>query len=492
MAHWYALFSKVVMPLINSIATNPITLAIRNDINKSNSKISCALERMSSGLKINKVKDDAANSIIATKTDIQLSGLEIANKNAMQGTSLLNIADSALENMTNKVMRIRDLALKAKNSTTSKEELKAIQDEINQLSAEIEREKKSTTYNEKVIFDPSIEEVEEIKPPEKPYAYEVEYLESTGTQWIDTGVKENSVNGIETEFYANSSKSTYQSYVSGKLDNFTLGQYTNKSRMYLRLNTKEITTSASLNTNDFNTISIKDNKFTVNSSQYNCDTSASLGTTDSSIYIFNNQAKSRPSSCIMKSLKLYDGETLVRDFIPVIDNNGVACMYDKVSEQLFYNQGTGEFKTGDIIPPEESEFITTAIDNSVDLQIGANAGIDNMINVDLGFNLDPFNIDVSTINNCKVAIQKCDELIDVFSLRRSQVGSAMNRIDSIIELQNIDKINLSTKNSLIKDADIAQESANLTQSQILQQISTSLFSQANNITGNLAMKLLAF
>ena len=68
----------------------------------------------------------------------------------------------------------------------------------------------------------------------------------------------------------------------------------------------------------------------------------------------------------------------------------------------------------------------------------------------------------------------------------------MNRIDSIIELQNIDKINLSTKNSLIKDADIAQESANLTQSQILQQISTSLFSQANNITGNLAMKLLAF
>ena len=57
MAHWYALFSKVVMPLINSIATNPITLAIRNDINKSNSKISCALERMSSGFKINRAKD---------------------------------------------------------------------------------------------------------------------------------------------------------------------------------------------------------------------------------------------------------------------------------------------------------------------------------------------------------------------------------------------------------------------------------------------------
>ena len=164
-----ATYSKEVMPLINSIATNTIALSIRNNLNSSNSKMSCALERLSSGLKINRVKDDTANSIIATKTDIQLSGLNIASKNAQHGTSMLNVADSALENMTNKVIRIRDLILKAKNSTCSDEEKQALQDEINELTKEIFREKDNTTFNERKIFDPSINEVEEIR----------EYIEST-------------------------------------------------------------------------------------------------------------------------------------------------------------------------------------------------------------------------------------------------------------------------------------------------------------------------
>ena len=188
--------------------------------------------------------------------------------------------------------------------------------------------------------------------------------------------------------------------------------------------------------------------------------------------------------------KLYENDTLIRDYIPVIDNNNVACLYDKVSGQFFYNQGSSDFKTGDIIPPEESIFITNAIDNSVNLQIGENDGVDNMVNVDLGFNLDAFEIDVSTLNSCKVGVQLCDELIDVFSMRRSQVGSCLNRIESIMTLQDNNIINLNSKKSLIKDADIAEESTNLTQTQILQQITSSLFTQANQINGNLALRLL--
>ena len=124
------------------------------------------------------------------------------------------------------------------------------------------------------------------------------------------------------------------------------------------------------------------------------------------------------------------------------------------------------------------------------MQIGENDGIDNMVNVDLGFNLDAFEIDVSTLNSCKVGVQLCDELIDVFSMRRSQVGSCLNRIESIMSLQDNNIINLNSKKSLIKDADIAAESTNLTQTQILQQITSSLFTQANQINGNLALRLL--
>ncbi|MBQ7287930.1 MAG: flagellin, partial [Candidatus Gastranaerophilales bacterium] len=69
-------------------------------------------------------------------------------------------------------------------------------------------------------------------------------------------------------------------------------------------------------------------------------------------------------------------------------------------------------------------------------------------------------------------------------------GSCLNRIESIMTLQDNNIINLNSKKSLIKDADIAEESTNLTQTQILQQITSSLFTQANQINGNLALRLL--
>ena len=122
------------------------------------------------------------------------------------------------------------------------------------------------------------------------------------------------------------------------------------------------------------------------------------------------------------------------DLIPVIDKNNVACLYDKVSGQFFYNQGSGNFNIGNIIPPKKPEFITTAINNSTLLQVGSNAGEENTISVDVGFDLKEFNINVSSFIDTKVAIQKCDGLIEVLSLKRSQVGSSTNRLNSVLEL----------------------------------------------------------
>ena len=167
-------------------------------------------------------------------------------------------------------------------------------------------------------------------------------------------------------------------------------------------------------------------------------------------------------------------------------------MYDKVTGQMFYNQGSGEFKTGNIIPPEESQFETSIYDNSTTLQIGDGDGVCNSVTYDLGFNLDNLNMNISSLNSAKVTIQQCDELIDIFSRRRSIVGSVMNRVDSILKLQDNNIVNLKATNSLIKDADIAKESTNYAQTQILQQISSSLFTQANQISASLAQRLLEF
>ena len=476
--------------MINSILTNTVALSIRNNLNSSNSKMSCTLERLSSGLKINRVKDDTANSIISSKLNLQLSGLDIVNKNAMQGINMLNVADSALENMTNKVSRIRDLAFQALNSTYSTDELAVIQNEIDLLIDEIRREKETTVYNEKKIFDPTTETVTEIKPPEKPYAYEVEYIQSDGKQWVDTGFtcdkNENYSYRMVGDFRGNS------------------GSWSG-ANAYLQLNfngngvTNGTGAKGTLTGSDEIICSYKDVKesLVVNGQKISDRSWSTYSGNDVKIGIFKlgnngdtwyNSTKTTKGK--LEAFQLYKDDVMVRDYIPVIDNNGKACLYDKITGEFAYNAGTGEFKTGNIIPPEESTFETSIYDNSTTLQIGAKDGVDNTVTFDLGFNLDGLNINVMSINSSKVAIQQCDELIDVFSLRRSKVGSVQNRIESIISLQDNDKINLSATNSTIKDADIALESANLAKVQILEQISTSLFSQAHQITGGLAMKLL--
>ena len=489
------------MPLINSIVSNTTSLAIRNDINKSNSRISCALERMSSGFKINKVKDDAANSIIATKTDIQLSGLNIANKNAMQGTNLLNVAENALVNMQEKVTRIRDLALQAKNSTLGKDEISAIQKEIDELTAEIKREKETATFNNIKIFDNKEEiKTETIKKPQesevKPYAYEVEYIESTGTQYIDTG-------------YACSKNDNYKYIMTGDFRGNT-GQWSGcnaYTQVYFNgdyISADRSAKDGKLTGNDVITCEYKNITETLNLngadiSSRNWKSYSSSNVKFGLLRLGNPNNSWFNSSAIkskLKGYKLYKDDELVLDLKPVVDNNGVACMYDSVSGKLFYNQGTGDFIAGDKIeePPKDPiyESVEVLVKKNTTLQVGFEAGKANTIDIDVGFDMDEYNFSILDSSSASKTLNDIDELIDTLSSRRSKIGSSLNRLSSICELQTNNIQALSSTKSILVDADIAQESANLTQAQILQQISTSLFGQTSNVTKNLAMKLLMF
>ena len=175
---------------------------------------------------------------------------------------------------------------------------------------------------------------------------------------------------------------------------------------------------------------------------------------------------------------------MVRDYIPVVDKNGVACMYDKVTKELYYNDGTGEFK----VKPEDIQPIPTS--KEISLQIGGESGVNNVLNMEFEFDFGEIQGNVTTKENASELISSSDNFIQKLLSMRSKIGSTMNRLDSISQLQQNDIVNLNTKQSIIMDADMAQEATNLTHTQILQQISTSLFTQAHNITGNLALRLL--
>ena len=130
------------------------------------------------------------------------------------------------------------------------------------------------------------------------------------------------------------------------------------------------------------------------------------------------------------------------------------------------------------------------VPNLTDLHVGKDAGDSNMVNIDLTFELGSLSMNVSTAENAKETIEKCDKLNEKILNKLSNVGSSLNRLESIIELQNNDIINLNSKKSIIADTDMAKESAEFARAQIIKQVTSSLFSQSHKMNENLALALI--
>jgi flagellin len=139
------------MPQI--INTNIASLTAQRNLNKSQSANQQALSRLSSGLRINSSKDDAAGLAISTRFTSQIKGLGVAIRNVGDGVSLAQTADGALGTMTDNLQRIRELAIQSANATNSDVDREALQAEVSQLVAEISRTGEQTTFNGIKLLD---------------------------------------------------------------------------------------------------------------------------------------------------------------------------------------------------------------------------------------------------------------------------------------------------------------------------------------------------
>src|SRR5690554_3622857 len=137
------------------INTNVASLNAQNQLNKSQSLSNEALQRLSSGLRINSAKDDAAGLAISTRFDAQIRGLTVATRNANDGISLAQTAEGALDEITNNLQRIRELAVQAANATNSDSDRQALNDEVQQRIAEIDRISSQTAFNGLKVLDGS-------------------------------------------------------------------------------------------------------------------------------------------------------------------------------------------------------------------------------------------------------------------------------------------------------------------------------------------------
>lgn len=196
----------------------------------------------------------------------------------------------------------------------------------------------------------------------KPYT-DIEYIESTGTQWINTGVVPNSAIKVKTRIYINQRFSSW---------NFIFGSTTYRhssskdfgitfrdQRFYMDYNgTKQTNATASLNqwydveteSNGASTY-LKINGemvYTTPSTYYPLQTTYPIGL----FTLYGPDGSGWGSSIRMKYIQIWKDDVLVRNFIPVLDSNGVPCMYDKVENKFYYNSGNGQFAAGPVVGGE--------------------------------------------------------------------------------------------------------------------------------------------
>src|SRR3954463_3737341 len=141
------------MPL--TINTNVASLNAQRNLNASQGALATSLQRLSSGLRINSAKDDAAGLAISERMGAQIRGLNQAARNANDGISLSQTAEGSLAQIANNLQRIRELAVQSRNATNTASDRAALDTEAQQLKAEIDRVATTTSFNGVKLLDGS-------------------------------------------------------------------------------------------------------------------------------------------------------------------------------------------------------------------------------------------------------------------------------------------------------------------------------------------------
>ena len=190
-----------------TVSTNIPSLTAQKSMNNATTRMNTAMERMTTGLKINSSKDDAAGMAVANKLDYKISSLNVAQSNGQMGTSMLDTAEGVLNVINDNLVRIRDLTEQAANGTYGSDAMTAIKTEVQARMDEITRLAESSEFNGKILFNPNDADKNGIKENIK----------------LQVGInhKDQSVIELDKKLFADAKASTILKVTGGKVaDNY--------------------------------------------------------------------------------------------------------------------------------------------------------------------------------------------------------------------------------------------------------------------------------
>lgn len=481
-----------------SINTNASSLSAQRNLAKSGSALATSMERLSTGMRINGAKDDAAGLQISNRMTSQINGLNVARRNANDGISMAQTAEGALQESTNILQRMRDLSLQSANASNSAEDRKSLQKEMSALSTELTRIAETTTFGGQNLLDGSF--------GTKQFQIGADANQTIGMTTGDMRASKLGQSVVDFGGTAVSTLSSNAAAVANGVDAQTLtisgdsGQDTvalaggeSAKDIAAAVNGKSASTGVSAEA--FTAVRLSgltsptDNsgtELTIDSGSgaktYTIADDAGIDTIAGEINKNTEATGIRAVANDDGSLDLIaeNGEDIVMSVDSVAgDATGMTMAMTELDKDLSTNGGatanlaaaTANARVVGQVELSTTGETLTATSTTGTVTTGAET-------VDLKTIAD---IDITDATKSQNAIATIDAAIAQVDNLRSDLGAVQNRFDhTISNLSNIEE-NISASRGRIRDTDFASETANMTKNQILQQAGTSILAQANQL-----------
>jgi flagellin len=492
-----------------SINTNIASLNAQRNVGKVQNSLNTSLKRLSSGLRINSAKDDAAGLAISNRFTAQIRGLGQAARNANDAISLAQTAEGALDESTNILQRMRELAVQSRNDTNTTADRESLDNEFQELKAELDRIATTTTFNGRNVLDGSMGTA----------TFQVgANVGETIDVSVSTSMRTNAVGGYASVSYTLANDvddATGDDFSLDAADDWVINgtnvgaatdgtygrgdgsAYAIATQINTGTDTHGVTAEAGTTSLTVTAAEIGNFAFTNNDNA--ADLTYTLTVNDQQVFVQTELATPYSAAQMASQINGFQSTTGV---VATVQGNGDMILTsadgrnieiqevlgggDNAADQAvgyFGNTVTNAAATNVDVTKTD---ITLSADQSITLSVGG--GADALLGVGpapgASATTDVATIEASDILTAAasdLSINRVDIALSEVAVFRSTLGAVQNRFESTIS--NLDNIaeNLSAANSRIVDADFAKETAQLAKSQILQQAGVAMLAQANQL-----------
>jgi flagellin len=498
------------MPQI--INTNLSSLNAQRSLNSSQSSLATSMQRLSSGLRVNSAKDDAAGLAIADRFTSQIRGLDQARRNANDGISLAQTAEGALSASSDILQRVRELAVQSANATNSASDRAALQQEVSNLTAELDRISVTTQFNGRNLLDGTFtfaqfqvgananQTITATSQNFRTSAYG-SYRMGSLTQGDDTtNVNKGDLVKGSTETTTTTTFNT-TSYATGRAGTtFTLNGALGSSAITYTAGDSAKTVAGLINAKSSETGVTATATTEIRALSWTANASYSVNVTS------DNSTAITVAFTVGATVNADGLSAAVNAFNDVSSKTGVtARVNDGGTEIILTNAAGNNIALANAASGSTSfNLASTSGANGASASAAVATGSTAYVSGQLALDSDKaFNVsgatasswfsaatgaasqqtvqyaDVSNVDAANRTIALIDGALQNVASQRARYGALQNRFETTVKSLMTASENMSASRSRIQDADFAQETANLTRAQILQQAGIAMLSQAN-------------